>query len=289
MISRVVALACALSFLSPASGFAGAPKCRANDPAAASDAAAVQAVRAAIDTTCPCANFPANGKKSLHGKYVACAKGVVKSALDADQLRTQCKNLAVYRAALSTCGYPIDPTLTPCLKQTKKGPVCKISKLAKCTSPKLLPCAVHGNCLAAADTNHDGQVSGLDDGQCNPLQDCGTVTPTQTQVDGAVIECFDSCTNPLNLQECIIGCSAGGDNPAARAAFTAVCEADPTFSCDDLHTAYLAACASVPAPAQQCTDNCFGDPFCTSKCDEAGNCPRYAGFAYDNCVAQAGN
>ena len=55
----------------------------------------------------------------------------MKAALDADQLRTQCKNLALYRAALSTCGYPTDPTLSPCLKETKKGPVCKIAKLAK--------------------------------------------------------------------------------------------------------------------------------------------------------------
>lgn len=276
----VVALACVITFVAPASA---APKCRANDPAAAADADAVGTVRQQIDASCPCASFPADGKKSMHGSYVTCAKGVVKAAIDGGQLRKPCKNLALYRAALSTCGYPAEPPRTPCLKTTRKGPACKITK---CTSPKELPCTAHADCIAAADTNHDGQVSGADSGQCNPLQDCDTVVPTQTQIDDAVIGCFDTCTNPT-FQECIIGCATGGNmNPPATAAFSAVCEADPTVSCDALHVAYLEACATVPTPAQACVDQCFDDPTCEAKCDLVSSCPRVAGFAYDNCVAQ---
>ncbi len=283
----VVALACAATLLAPASLLAGAPKCRADDPGAAADAGAVESVRDQIDAACPCASFPPDGKKSLHGKYVKCAKAVVKAAVDADELRSQCKKLALYRAALSTCGYPTDPARGPCLKTTNKGPTCKIAKLAKCASPKV-PCAVHATCLAAADTNHDGQVSALDSGDCNPLQDCDTVNPTQPQIDNAVITCFDTCLDPLTFQECIIGCAAGGNmNPAATDAFRAICEADPTLSCDDLHTAYLDACDAVP-PSPFC-DTCFTDPTCEGRCNLVADCTGIAGMAYDNCLAQTGN
>lgn len=105
--TALVALACAVTLLAPASGFAGAPKCRADDPAAAADASAIETVRDQIDADCPCASFPADGKKSLHGKYMKCARAVVKAAVDTDQLRLQCRNLALYRADRSTCGYPV--------------------------------------------------------------------------------------------------------------------------------------------------------------------------------------
>lgn len=283
MLRVVATLACAIVIVAPARSFAGAPKCRANDPAAAADAAAVSTVRQQIDTSCPCASFTTDGKKSRHRDYVKCAKGVVKAAIDADQLRKQCKTLALYRASLSTCGYPATLPQTPCLKATKKGPVCKISK---CQGPKDLPCAKHTNCLAAADTNRDAQVTALDSGQCNPWQDCAAqVTLPQWYIDNAVINCFDGCTNPLSFQECIIGCAAGGGALSyVLETLSDVCRVDPTLGCEDLHAAYLERCTTMGVPPM-CLDNCYGDLTCQAKCEQVVSCTGAANVVYANCLA----
>lgn len=284
-MSRVaVALACAIVAIIPARVLAGAPKCRANDPAAAADQAAVRAIRQAIDASCPCASFPANGKKSRHGDYVKCAKGVVKAAVEAEQLRGQCKKLALYGAALSTCGVPAAPPQNPCLKTSKKGPVCKISK---CQGPKDLACPGYDDCLTAADTDRDEQVSATDAGQCRQ-QDCAAqVNPTQTDIDNLVIECFDGCNDPNDFQECIIGCAtgAGAIDEAVQALLT-VCEAAPALSCARLHAAYLAQCTVVPSPPTMCADQCINDPACMSNCVAVAGCTRQADRAYATCVAQ---
>jgi hypothetical protein len=56
-------------------------------------------------------------------------------------------------------------------------------------------------------------------------------TANQTCIDNAVIECFDGCLDPLNFQECLVGCAAG---------------------------AY--------ASAQLCHDQCFGNSVCLPNC-----------------------
>jgi hypothetical protein len=56
----------------------------------------------------------------------------------------------------------------------------------------------------------------------DPVQDC---------VNNAMIACFDGCNNPLNFQECIIGCAAGGN-----------------------------------VSPQNCRDQCFNDATCESTC-----------------------
>jgi len=282
MLRAVVALACAFAVVTPSSSFAGAPKCRANDPGAAADAGAVQTVREQIDAACDCASFPADGKKSKHGDYVKCAKGVVKAAVDADQLRAQCKNLALYPFALSTCGYPAEPARVPCLKATKKGPACKISK---CTGAKDLPCPNRDDCLAATDTNHDGQVSALDSGQCNTL-DCAAITTiSQTYIDNAVIACFDGCNDPNSFQECYIGCATGASAIAEPAdAIRDLCETDPTVSCAALHTAALQYCATAPLP-QICADQCINDPICAVRCAQSADCTAVAAEINATCAA----
>lgn len=53
----------------------------------------------------------------------------------------------------------------------------------------------------------------------------------QTCIDNAVVACFDRCEDPLNFQECLVGCAAGGY-----------------------------------ASTQLCSDECFNNPICESNC-----------------------
>jgi len=273
MFRSVVALACAIAVIAPARGFAAAPKCRADDPAAAADADAVQAVRQQISAACDCASFPADGKKSKHGDYLKCAKGVVKAAVEGDQLRAQCKKLALYPFALSTCGYPAVPPRVPCLKTTKKGPTCKIGK---CTGKNDLPCPGRDNCLAATDTNHDAQVSALDSGQCNVL-DCAAVTTLPAEFKNARVDsCFRGCDVVL-FDQCVTGCISGYDAISERAAtIRGLCEADPTVTCDALHAAAAEFCATPPPMPPKCAEECAGLPFCEGKCLQVADCTAIA-------------
>lgn len=273
MLKVAVALACTIAFITPTEIFATGPKCRADDPAAAADADAVQAVRQQVRAACDCASFPADGKKSKHRDYVKCAKGVVKAAVEGDQLRAQCKKLALYPFAHSTCGYPAEPARVPCLKTTKKGPVCKISK---CTGAKVLPCPGRDDCLAATDTNHDAQVSALDSGQCNVL-DCGAVTNLPPEFALANLDsCFRGCDIFL-FDHCVTGCITGYAASFERAAtFRDLCEADPTVTCGALHAAAVEFCATPPPLPPSCAAECAGLPFCEEKCLLAADCTAIA-------------
>jgi hypothetical protein len=57
---------------------------------------------------------------------------------------------------------------------------------------------------------------------------------SQSCKDQAVVECFDGCLDPLNFQECLVGCAAGGYNNQ-----------------------------------QFCVDQCFNNPVCESNCKGA--------------------
>src|SRR5262249_15514723 len=130
----------------PLMAHAAPPKCLADEPAAAEDTDELAAVRAQIETECPCDSFTPTGKKSAHPAYVKCAKQVVKAALDAGQLRKQCQQTALYPADRSTCGYPLDPPRNPCIHTSAKGVVsCKVTKA--CEGPRDVLCAQHDNCL----------------------------------------------------------------------------------------------------------------------------------------------
>lgn len=281
MIRYVVTIACVIAFGAPSQSFAGPPKCRADDPAAAADADAVQAVRQQIDAACDCASFPAVGRKSGHGSYVKCAKGVVKAAIQAQQMRAQCKNLALYPFAFSTCGYPSTQTRVPCLKTTRKGPACKIGK---CTGRKDLPCPARDNCLAAADTNHDGQVSALDSGQCNAL-DCAAVAAVPGDFPNARVDtCFRGCTIFL-FDQCVTGCIAGFDAiNEFVASIRDLCDEDPAMSCAALHAAAVEYCATPPPVPAKCAQECAGLPFCEQNCLLAADCTAIADEINRTCL-----
>lgn len=288
MLRIVVVFACAMAVVLPSPGFAGAPKCRADDPAAAGDADAVQAVRQQVDTNCPCASFPADGSKSRHGDYVKCAKGIVKTAVDGGQLRAGCRKLALYPFAFSTCGYPAEPRRVPCVKSTKKGPACRITT---CTGAKDLACPERDDCLAAADTNHDHQVSALDSGQCDVL-DCAAVTTLpQAFLDDRLDVCYDGCRAFGDFYiYCLFGCGAAEFDYApfseVAAAIRDVCGGDPGGTCDALHAASLQYCATPPPLPQQCIDLCVQDPICEAACRNAADCTAIADAVYDSCVQQ---
>jgi len=269
LIRFIVAIACAVACTAPSQSFAGQPKCRADDPAAAADADAVQAVRQQIAAECDCASFAADGPKSRHGNYVKCAKSVVKAALQAQQLRSQCKTLALYPFALSTCGYPATPPRVPCLKTTKKGPSCKIGT---CRGANDLPCPARDDCLAVADTNHDGQVSALDSGQCNAL-DCAAVTTLPTEFPNVRVDaCFRGCDIVL-FDQCVTGCISGYDAIGELASsIRELCDEDPALSCAALHAAAAEYCATPPPVPASCASECAGLPFCEEKCLLAADC-----------------
>lgn len=270
----LIGLACAAVLLAPLAALAAGVPCLSDDASAAGDATALKTLRDQIAITCPCDDFVADGKKSRHRQYVACAKGMVEAALDAGQLRSKCKMLALYPAKMSTCGRPTDPPRSPCVRRTAKGNVtCKVTK---CQRADEYACPAYSDCLAAADTNRDGRVSGLDSGQCNVL-DCAAITTLQqTFIDDRVTQCYNACTQPLYI-ECVFGCVAASMGfGESVAAIRDACEADPAVTCDDLLAASLQYCATPPPPPQICVDHCFGDLYCESKCVMATDCAAIA-------------
>jgi len=293
MFKKFLVLATAvlgLMFALPISAQAVTPKCLTG-ATAAEDFTALKEIRAQIQAECACSNFIPTGKKNLHAQYVSCATSVVKTAVAQLDLRKQCKNLALYGAQRSTCGYPTTPATNICVQKSSSGKVsCKVAK--SCSGVGKVSCPGFTNCIDAADTNRDAQVSRADSGQCNAPQDCAGIfsgAAANTRVDQASIQCFDTCTNPLNFQECIIGCAAGGTvlQTFIQAEFAA-CQARSTQNCEVLRDVNWALCATRPVPPQYCTDNCFGDPTCESKCGEVGNCTREVAESYNYCVASGG-
>ena len=273
MVGFVVAIACAITFALPSPGFAGPPKCRADDPEAAADADALQAVRQQIGAACDCASFAAEGDKSRHGDYVKCAKSVVKAAVEAEQIRPQCSKLALYPFSLSTCGYPSEPPRVPCLRATRKGPVCKIGR---CTGSNDLPCPARDDCLAVGDTNHDGQVSALDSGQCNQLDCAAVATLPAAFLNARVDACFRGC-DVILFDQCVTGCITGYDAVGERAAtIVDLCEEDPAVTCAALHAAALEFCATPPPTPPKCVEECAGLPFCEGKCLQVADCTAIA-------------
>lgn len=268
----------------PMAAHAAPPKCLADDPAAAEDTTDLAAVRAQIETECPCDTFTPTGKKNAHPAYVKCAKEVVKAALEAGQLRKQCQQTALYPANRSICGYPLLPARAPCVYTSPKGAVsCKVTPT--CEGARYELCAEHENCLDATDTNHDGQVSSGDSGECNPPQNCADQkAQALVRADAAVTQCYNGCSQPLYI-ECVFGCvAATNDLEVFIDAEYAACQAHPTASCEVLHALNLAYCATVPSPPPTCVAHCFGDPFCEQKCASAADCAREVGDAYDYCV-----
>lgn len=135
--------------------------------------------------------------RELHGRqgdarrdYLGCAKGAVKAAIEGGTLRKQCRALATYPVTKSVCGYGADKPRLPCVHTSGSGKVtCKISSPESCAKADDT-CAAYGNCLDAADTNHDRKVGADDSGICNPLAAC--LNPPLP--DGTLCDVGDPCT-----------------------------------------------------------------------------------------------
>ncbi len=92
---RMLALLGTIITILGAAGPAGAGKktcLTGTSPDVAVDAAQIRAVRVLIDGACVCSAFDGS-KGAKHGDYVKCAGAVAKSAVDAGQLRSQCKGV----------------------------------------------------------------------------------------------------------------------------------------------------------------------------------------------------
>jgi len=277
-----IALAGALLLFAPGRGFAETLACLAD----AGDAAALTAVRAQIDDSCPCEEFVADGKKSAHGAYLACAKGIVKAAYDAGQIRAKCKKLALYAASRSNCGYPLEPLRVPCLRATAKGFTCKITTCDRADEDS---CTAYTNCLDAADTNEDGQVAATDSGECVPFHDCAAQhTQAMLRRDQYINECFGSCIDPYTFSECVLGCGvANSDLNALASAELATCEANRARSCEDLHAINQQYCDGLASPTQNCSQGCASEAICLVTCASTGDCDREIDNAYSFCVDSA--
>jgi hypothetical protein len=73
-----------------------------------------------------------------------------------------------------------------------------------------------------------------------------SLAQTQTCIDNAVIACFDGCNDPLNFQECLVGCAIGASSSL-----------------------------------QYCSEQCFNNPTCLSNCEKSvrsiANCAYVSG------------
>ena len=273
------AVAAVAGFVFSSTAAIAAPACLSES----GDAAALDAARVQLERSCPCDDFAADGKESRRGDYLKCAKSAVASATDAGTLRRQCKKVAMYGALKSTCGYPDVPARKACLRPTSKGFACKIST---CLKDDDVACPQH-DCLAAADTSGDGQVTASDTGQCEPLRDCTAAKDySRSRNDLYINECFGGCTNPLTFSECVLGCGVANGRLFEINDFAyATCQSDPARSCLQIYAATLEFCSETDPPAI-CRDTCLSEQICLASCNATANCPRYAVESYAFCLAE---
>jgi hypothetical protein len=192
MRTPLIAFLIALGTLSPTleASAAKATACLGTDAVAAADPAQLRAVREAVDAACPCAAF-SGASGHARPDYMACAKAVVKAAADGGQLRRECRAVATYPIARSTCGFPLAKAKVACVKTSRAGKVsCSVASSTSCARGGGVACSAYDNCLDAADTNHDLEVSIGDSGSCNPLVEC--LNPPRP--DGAACNDGTACT-----------------------------------------------------------------------------------------------
>ena len=148
--------------------------------------AELAAIRAAVETTCPCASA------GDRGTYVRCARGVITAGQAANAVRKDCVALLRKTVGRSTCGYPPSPRGNPvaCVqKRVATGKVtCSIRPESTCVdgAPDVTrnPCADIDFCLDAADTDGDLLITSADSGACGSCGN-GTVQAVREQCDGA--------------------------------------------------------------------------------------------------------
>lgn len=169
-------LGCVGSLLLPPAGASAAKlTClMGTDPSTAGDISQIATVRAAVDTTCPCASFDASSGKT-HAAYVKCAKAVVATSVSGGSLRKQCAGTVTKDYATSICGIPSARGVVPCIAKSASGQVtCAIKSSAQCSG---VACPGFTTCIDAVDTNGDGLIGAGDSGSCtfgrDPLSTLG--------------------------------------------------------------------------------------------------------------------
>ena len=113
---------------------------------AACDALVVDALRAAVDASCPCAGTD-DGSGGVtpwknHGKYVRCVAHAVRDAVRGAGVKRRCLRGAVPCAAQSACG---KRGAAPCVKDTLDTCVGGV-----CTNDPATPCVLDADCTVRA-------------------------------------------------------------------------------------------------------------------------------------------
>jgi pimeloyl-ACP methyl ester carboxylesterase len=147
---------------------------------ALSDAKAIAGVRGAIARQCPCADFDASTPEKRHGKFVACAKAVIKDATDDSPLlgtftlRKECSSQVRKVYSKSACGYPAAaPRVMCCEAKTSSGRTKAIAeRVANCVD------APNGKIV-----RHACYVSPFASDACsnNATNDCTTLVVQETE------------------------------------------------------------------------------------------------------------
>lgn len=225
---------CGLLFV-PALCWAAASTCLTGTaPAVASDPTQIAAVRAAIDSACPCAGFDGSAGKT-HVSYVSCAKAVIQAQVQAGNLRTQCKATVKKYYANSTCGMSASAGAVPCIKTgATSGKVsCAIASAAKCTgqrgAQRYTACPSFTTCIDAADTNHDLTIAAPgDSGSCAASNCTGATTPFSSTFQAIQNVIFEKhgCTTSV----CHGSTAQGGLNLSPNVAYQNLIEVQSTES-----------------------------------------------------------
>ena len=154
--------------LSGAEAASAAPDRCLGGVSAAGDQGQIEAVRAAVESACPCASA------TSRGAYNRCARQAVKTAIDAAALRPQCRATVNAYNARATCGLPASPARVPCLKQGS-GPQprlsCAIKQESACVTSasgkvRRVACGGYTHCIDAADADADGLIGTGDELRC---------------------------------------------------------------------------------------------------------------------------
>jgi len=154
--------------LSLATAASAAPDRCLEGAAAAADRSQIDALRVAIEGACPCA------AATSRGAYGRCARQTVKAAIDASQLRPQCRATVNRYGARATCGLAAAPARVACLEQGS-GPEpalrCAIKRESACATSangkvRRVACGGYTHCIDAADANADGLIGAGDDLRC---------------------------------------------------------------------------------------------------------------------------
>lgn len=166
-ITQLTVLVTFLVLSGAQAAFAAPDRCLGG-ASAAGDQGQIEAVRAAVESSCPCASA------TSRGAYNRCARQAVKTAIDAAALRPQCRATVNAYNARATCGLPASPARVPCLKQGS-GPQprlsCAIKQESACVaSPsgkvRRVACGGYTHCIDAADADADGLIDSADELRC---------------------------------------------------------------------------------------------------------------------------